>query len=227
MTADQSDKPRDARSEHFATTQWSIVLAAGDLDRQGSDEALAQLCETYWYPLYVYVRRRVDNVHEAQDLTQTFFTCLLEKQMIARADPSRGRFRAFLLIALKNFLTNEWGKAHAAKRGGGKAKLSLDFDAGESQYRIEPFHELTPEKLYERRWVLTLLDQVLETLQIELSEAGKLQYFEQFKGVLTGEATSDDYTQAAAALGITPPAASFFEIFSRTVGDLAGCMPMR
>ena len=207
MIADRSDKPGDARKQHFATTQWSIVLAAGDIDRQGSRDALAQLCETYWYPLYAYVRRRVHNVHEAQDLTQTFFSCLLEKQTIARADPSRGRFRAFLLTALKNFLTNEWDKTRAAKRGGGKAELSLDFDSGESRYQIEPSHELTPEKLYERRWVLTLLDQVLECLRIELTQAGKLQYFEQFKGALTDETTSDDYTQAAAALGITPAAA--------------------
>lgn len=207
MSADQSDFPSDARNQHFATTRWSIVLAAGDIDRQGSRDALAQLCETYWYPLYAYVRRRVHDVHEAQDLTQTFFSFLLEKQTIARADPGRGRFRAFLLTALKNFLANEWDKTRAVKRGGGKAELSLNFDSGESRYQIEPVHELTAEKLYERRWVLTILDQVLECLRYELTQAGKPQYFEQFKGALTGEATADDYTQVAAALGITPAAA--------------------
>src|SRR5258708_13882369 len=136
MSAEQSDLPRDARKQRFATTRWSIVLAAGNLDRQGSRDALAQLCETYWYPLYAYVRRRVHDVHEAQDLTQTFFSALLEKQTIARADPGRGRFRAFLLTTLKNFLTNEWDKTRAAKRGGGKAELSLDFDSGESRFQI-------------------------------------------------------------------------------------------
>jgi RNA polymerase sigma factor (sigma-70 family) len=207
MSAGQSDIPRDARKQHFATTRWSIVLAAGDVDRQGSRAALAQLCESYWYPVYAYVRRRVHDVHEAQDLTQTFFSYLLEKQTIARADPGRGRFRAFLLTALQNFLANEWDKARAAKRGGGKIELSLDFDAGESRYQIEPSHELTAERLYERRWVLTILDQVLESLRSELTQDGKPQYFEQFKGALTGEATAEGYTQAAVALGITPAAA--------------------
>jgi RNA polymerase sigma factor (sigma-70 family) len=207
MAADPFDKPHDARNQHFATTQWSVVLAAGNLDKQGSRDALAQLCEAYWYPLYAYVRRRVDNVHEAQDLTQAFFSKLLEKQMIASADRDRGRFRTFLLTALKNFLTNEWNKTLAAKRGGGKVELSLDFDSGESRYRIEPSHDLTPERLYERRWLLTLLDQVLECLRVELTEAGKPRYFEQFKVTLTDEATSDDYDRAAVALGITPAAA--------------------
>lgn len=207
MAADLSDSPRDPRKQHFATTRWSIVLAAGHADRQGSRDALAQLCEAYWYPLYAYVRRRVHDLHEAQDLTQAFFSGLLEKQTIARADPDRGRFRTFLLTALQNFLANEWDKTRAAKRGGGKARLSLNFDSGESRFQIEPAHELTAEKLYERRWVLTLLEQVLESLRGELTEAGKPQYFEQFKDALTGETTANDYTQAAAALGITSAAA--------------------
>jgi RNA polymerase sigma factor (sigma-70 family) len=207
MAADSFEKPHDARNEHFATTQWSVVLAAGNLEKPGSRDALAQLCEAYWYPLYAYVRRRVDNVHEAQDLTQAFFSKLLEQRMIASAEPDRGRFRAFLLAALKNFLINEWNKNLAAKRGGGKAELSLDFDSGESRYRIEPWHNLTPERLYERRWVLTVLDQVLECLRVELAEAGKPRYFEQFKATLTGEATSEDYDRAAVALGISPAAA--------------------
>jgi DNA-directed RNA polymerase specialized sigma24 family protein len=149
----------------------------------------------------------VGQVQEAQDLTQTFFTYLLEKQAIARADPSRGHFRAFLLTALKNFLANELDKSVAMKRGGGKVVLSLDFNSGESRYLIEPSHDLTPDKLYERRWVLTLLDQVLERLRIELTEAGKPRYFEQFKGTLTDETISDDYAQAAVVLGITSAAA--------------------
>jgi RNA polymerase sigma-70 factor (ECF subfamily) len=232
MSADQSDMPPAAGKRHFATTQWSVVLAAGDLERDEPRIAITQLCETYWYPLYAYVRRRVDNVHEAQDLTQAFFSHLLEKQVIARADRSRGRFRAFLVTALKNFIANQWKKAGAEKRGGGKAELSLDFDSGESRYQIEPSHELTAEKLYERRWVLTLLDQVLESLRIELVEAGKAEHFEQFKGALTGEATAADNQQAAEALGITPAAAKqaayrfrkrYRQLFraevARTVGD--------
>jgi RNA polymerase sigma factor (sigma-70 family) len=207
MAADPFDNKPNAPNQHFTSTQWSVVLAAGNLDKEGSRDALAQLCEAYWYPLYAYVRRRVDNVHEAQDLTQAFFSKLLEKQTIASADRDRGRFRAFLLTALKNFLTNEWKKTLASKRGSGKVELSLDFDSGESRYRIEPSHDLTPERLYERRWVLTLLDQVLESLRVELTEAGKPRYFEQLKVTLTDEATLDDYDRAAVALGITPAAA--------------------
>ena len=115
----------------FATTQWSIVLAAGKVDDREAQDALNQLCESYWYPLYAYVRRRVDNVDDAQDLTQAFFVHLLEKGAVARADRSRGRFRAFLLTAVKNFLANEWQKKHAQKRGDHRLKLSLDYDAGE------------------------------------------------------------------------------------------------
>src|SRR5689334_12192972 len=136
MSADQSYSSPGARQQHFATTRWSIVVAAGGVDRQGSRAALSQLCETYWYPVYAYVRRRVHGVHEAQDLTQMFFSFLLEKQTIAHADPRRGRFRAFLLTTLQNFLANERDKARAAKRGGGKIELSLDFDSGESRYQI-------------------------------------------------------------------------------------------
>jgi RNA polymerase sigma-70 factor (ECF subfamily) len=207
MPADHSDMSPGAGKQHFATTRWSVVLAAGDVDRPDSRTALTQLCENYWYPLYAYVRRRVDDVHAAQDLTQAFFSDLLEKRAISKADRDRGRFRAFLLTALKNFLSNQQQKARAEKRGGGRAELSLDFDAGESRYQVEPSHELTADKLYERRWVLTLLDQVLERLRHELVEAGKASDFEQFKGALTGELAADDYERAAAALEITPAAA--------------------
>jgi len=232
MSADQPNLPFGAGKRGFATTQWSVVLAAGELGRRESQIALAQLCETYWYPLYAYVRRRVGNVDEAQDLTQAFFCHLLEKRTIAQADRSRGRFRTFLVTALKNFLANQWQKARADKRGGGRIALSLDFNSGESRYQIEPSHELTPEKLYERRWVLTLLDRVLQSLRIELAEARKADHFEQLKGTLMGEAAAADYQRAAEALGITPAAAKqaayrmrkryrqlFREEVARTVAD--------
>lgn len=207
MGANHADSPLNAGKPLFATTQWSVVLAAGEHQRQGAREALTHLCETYWYPLYAYVRRRVDNVHEAQDLTQAFFSHLIEKDAIARADPDRGRFRAFLLTALKNFLSNEWNKARALQRGGGRTEFSLDFDAAESRFRIEPSHELTPEKVYERRWVMTLLDNVLETLRLELTESGRQTYFEQFKNALTGDMAAGDYDRASEVLGITPAGA--------------------
>lgn len=199
--------PPGSHSQRFATTRWSIVLAAGQAVSQESKRALESLCESYWIPVYAYVRRTVASVEGAQDLTQGFFAYLLEKDAVAKADPKRGRFRAFLLTALKNFLANERHKARAEKRGGGKAALSLDFDSGESRCQLEPSHELTPERLYERRWVLTLLDQVLYGLRIELAEAGKEPHFEKLKAALTGEMASADYEQAAEALGITAAAA--------------------
>jgi len=201
-TDKQAESPGQENS-HFATTSWSLVLAAGGR----SQEALAELCQAYWYPIYAYVRRRVPDVNEAQDLTQEFFCRLLEKEAIARAQPHRGRFRAFLLTALKNFLANEWNKARAQKRGGGKTGLSLDFGSAESLIQIEPFHELTPEKLFERRWVVALVNEVLNRLQAEFAGAGKLHHFEQLKGALTGELAADDYVRAGETLGITPAAA--------------------
>jgi RNA polymerase sigma-70 factor (ECF subfamily) len=203
----EKSDPIGSHAQRFATTRWSIVLAAGQTVSQESTRALEALCETYWLPVYAYVRRVVVRVEDAQDLTQGFFAQLLEKEAIAKADPERGRFRAFLLTALKNFLTNERLKARAEKRGGGKAALSLDFVSGESRCQIEPSHELTPERLFERRWVLTLLDLVLDYLKIELAEKGKEPHFEKFKAALTGEMASADYEQAAEALGLTAAAA--------------------
>jgi RNA polymerase sigma-70 factor (ECF subfamily) len=203
----QGSSPVAGLANRFATTQWSIVLAAGGGRAHESQQALASLCEAYWLPVYAYVRRLALSAADAQDLTQGFFTHLLETAAIAKADPQRGRFRTFLLAAAKNFLANERQKARAEKRGGGKTPLSLDFDAGESRIKIEPSHELTPEKLYERRWVLALLDQVLDSLRKELAAAGKEQYFARLKGAIVGEVAEADYEQAAGALGITTAAA--------------------
>ena len=223
--------PLDGQSR-FATTRWSIVLAAGQSVSPESRRALESLCEAYWFPVYAYARRLVVRVEDAQDLTQGFFAHLLDKDAIAKANPDRGRFRAFLLTAFKNFFANEWHKDHAEKRGGGQRALSLDFDSGESRYQIEPSHELTPEKLYERRWVLTLLDQVLDSLRSELAEAGSESAFEKLKPAIVGEMTGADYELAAATLGITTAAAKqaayrmrkrYRELFrqevARTVGD--------
>ena len=203
----EQNSPEAGYAQRFATTRWSVVLAAGQADSRESKRALESLCETYWFPIYTYVRRHAPDAHDAQDITQGFFTHLLDKEAIGKAHPNRGRFRAFLLTALQNFLMNEREKARAEKRGGGKALLSLDFDSGESRYQIEPFHELTPEKLFERRWVLTLLDQVLDSLRMELAAQGKESYFERLKGGIVGEMTSEGYELAVAALGITAAAA--------------------
>lgn len=207
MSADESQMPAAGGKRHFATTQWSVVLAAGDIAGHEGRIALAQLCETYWYPLYAYVRRRVENVHDAQDLIQAFFSHLLERRAIARADRNRGRFRSFLVTSLKNFLANEWDKARAEKRGGVKAELSLDFDSGESRYQFEPSHELTPEKLYERRWVLTLLNLVMGRLQGEYEASGRAGQFERLKGTLTGDRGRPRYAALAAEPGMSEEAA--------------------
>ncbi len=207
MRNDSSPVPPGAGDRYFATTEWSVVLAAGEPTGQHSRDALARLCEAYWYPLYAYIRRRVADASEAQDLTQAFFAHLLEKHTIGRADRNRGRFRAFLLAALKNFLANEWDKARAAKRGGRRVALSLDFDSGETRFSIEPADKRTPEMLFERRWILTLLNHVLATLRVELEEVGKGQQFEQLKDSLTGEASAEEYDRAAEALGISAAAA--------------------
>jgi DNA-directed RNA polymerase specialized sigma24 family protein len=156
--ADEQQEPAHSGSRQFATTRWSLVLAAGQRGSPQSSAALATLCENYWYPLYAYVRRRGHQADQAQDFTQAFFARLLEKNDLAAADPGRGRFRSFLLTSLKHFLANEWDRARAEKRGGGRSVLPIDFGTAEERYRAEPSHDLTPEKIFERRGALVLLE---------------------------------------------------------------------
>jgi RNA polymerase sigma-70 factor (ECF subfamily) len=184
-----------------------LVLHAGNRRDRDADAALAALCERYWYPLYAYVRRRTADVHEAQDLTQEFFARLLEKNTLGSASPERGRFRSFLLTAVKNFLANQWDRANAQKRGGGLRRLSLDLECGESRLRLEPAHDLTPERLFERQWVLTLLDLVMRRLQGEYQALGKGGQFEQLKGALTGDRDRLPYAALGVELGMSEEAA--------------------
>src|ERR1700729_3799050 len=149
---DEQQEPASSCPRQFATTRWSLVLAAGQRNSSQSSAALATLCENYWYPLYAYVRRRGRQADEAQDFTQAFFVRLLEKNDLAAADPGRGRFRSFLLTSLKHFLANEWDRNRAQKRGGSRSVLSIDFGTAEERYRAEPAHDLTPERIFERRW---------------------------------------------------------------------------
>ena len=200
-----NSKPLRTGSHSFVTTRWSLVVAASHDDSVESGQALEALCAAYWIPVYAYVCR-VANHEDARDLTQGFFTHLLEKKAIGKADPERGRFRAFLLTALKNFLANERDKQMTQKRGGGKV-LSLDFEWADSQPRLEPSTNLTPDKLFERRWVTTLISLVLETLKDELSTDGKLKQFDALKQSLTGEMSNADYERAADELRISPAAA--------------------
>ena len=184
---DRSSDSRHAGGKSFTTTHWSLVLAAGHGSRPDAATALATLCETYWYPLYYYVRRRGYRAEEAQDLTQEFFVKLLEKGYLKVADPDRGRFRSFLLASLNHFLTAEWRRRSARKRGGGRPPLSLNVRSGESRYSQEPSHDLTPEKAYERRWALLLLEQAVSKLRQEYAASGKAALFEHLAGFLSGE----------------------------------------
>lgn len=198
----------DSGGPDFATTQWSLVLRA-NRSADSSTAALQTLCARYWYPLYAYVRRRGVESHTAQDLTQEFFARLLEKNSLAAASPERGRFRAFLLTSLKNFLTNEWEKGQALKRGGGNRPISLDVnvDSAETRFRLEPIDQQTPERCFERQWALLLLELVMQRLQAEQTAAGKAQQFELLKDALAGGSDRLPFPQIAVDLNISEDAA--------------------
>jgi RNA polymerase sigma-70 factor (ECF subfamily) len=202
MPLAQSDHGNNrSGNDPFLTTHWSLVVQAADRGSPASAEALEALCQTYWLPLYHYVRRRTANIDEAHDLTQEFFARLLEKNYLAAAQPDRGRFRAFLLTAFKHFLANEWEKARAQKRGGGKQAFTLDFSTGESHHAIEPASGLTPEAAYDREWAMILLAAVIASLQEEFTRDGKQAEFGELKGFLTGEHVTESFAGAAQKLG--------------------------
>jgi RNA polymerase sigma-70 factor (ECF subfamily) len=180
-----------------------VVLAAGDPASPQAHEALATLCQTYWYPLYSYVRRQGHDPDHAQDLTQEFFARLLEKDFLGQIDRERGRFRSFLLAACKHFLANERDRARAQKRGGGRQPLSLDLRTAEDRYRLEPAHTATPDRLFERRWAITLLTEVLNQLRTEFAGTDRGPWFDRLKAFLTGEKAETSYQQTAAELGMT------------------------
>src|ERR1700691_5591508 len=169
----------------FPTTKWTLVVAAGDPQRKEARSALVFLCENYWYPLYAYLRRRGYPADQAQDLTQEFFIRLLEGRYLDRADPEKGRFRSFLLTSLKFFVADEEDRRRARKRGGGMV-VPLEFPSGEERYQREPAHGETPERIFERRWALSMLDRVVERLRNEFVHYGRAEHFEQLKLSLLG-----------------------------------------
>jgi len=193
--------PSDAG--RFATTHWSVILAASDSASAQHEPALSTLCQTYWFPLYAYLRRRGYDSHQAEDYTQGFFAGLLERKGLQRADPKYGKFRSFLLASLKNFLADEWDRASAQKRGGDKNVLSLDFDAASSHYDREPAHHLSPEKLFERSWALTVLTSAMDRLKAESAATGKQRLFDCLKVYLAAEKDAVPYRQVAAELNMT------------------------
>jgi RNA polymerase sigma-70 factor (ECF subfamily) len=203
----EPDKPSDSNLRTdpavFATTQWSVVLAAGHTSVPGAQEALEKLCRTYWFPLYVFARRQGNSPEDAQDLTQNFFSRLLEKNYLAKADPDRGKFRTFLLRSLKNFLVNEWKRAGRLKRGGGLEVLSIDADAAEDRYAAEATDESNPDAEYETRWAVTLIEQVLKALRQEFDEADKTRLFEELKGFIWGDKSTASYAEIAGQLNVS------------------------
>ncbi len=184
----------------FATTRWSLVRDARGVSPD-AEQALAALCQAYWYPLYAFVRRQGKGPHDAQDLTQEFFARLIAKDWLDAVAQEQGKFRAWLLAAMKHFLCNAWDRAHAARRGGGEVLLSIDETDAESRYLREPAAAEDAELLYDRRWALTLLERVMARLRDEFSRAGKGNQFEALKGTLTGDAPP--YAEIADALGLS------------------------
>ena len=180
----------------FPTTRWTLVVAAADPQRKDARSALVSLCEGYWYPLYAYVRRRGYPAEQAQDLTQEFFVRVLEGRYLDRADPEKGRFRSFILTSLKFFVADEEDRHRARKRGGG-VLVPLEFSSGEERYQHEPAHDETPERIFERRWALSMLDRVVERLRDEFLQHGRPEHFERLKVFLLGQSDTPYATLAS------------------------------
>jgi DNA-directed RNA polymerase specialized sigma24 family protein len=220
-TASEGAEPLPKAAGVFATTHWSVVLAAGRSEDTQATDALEQLCRAYWYPLYAHVRRRGYSPEDAQDLTQEFFARLLAKQWLSMADERRGRFRSFLLAAFDHFLAKEWVRSHSQKRGGNHPHLSFELVAAEEWYRMGVGREGNPETFYERQWALRLLDRVREQLRAELAASGKADRFELLERFLPGEECALSYAEAAAQLDL--PEGTFksdVHRFRRRYGEL-------
>ncbi len=190
----------------FPTTHWSQVARAGNLAAPEARTALAELCAAYWYPIYALVRRTGHGHADALDLTQEYFARLLEKPVLAAADRSRGRFRAFLRADCGFFLGDRRDRDQAQKRGGGRAPLSIDARDAEGRYRIEPAHDLTPDRLFDRDWALTLLTRAVDLVAAEYATSGRGPLFEKLRGALTGDSLTVPYSEIAIELGLTKSA---------------------
>ena len=194
----RSEKPQ----EYFATTRWTVVLTAGRSDTTRARTALEELCQTYWYPLYCYARRRGCSVPDAEDLTQGFFAQLLRRDSLAKVCREKGRFRAFMLAAMKHYMADEWDRATAQRRDAQRT-ISLDAEAAERRVQTEPATQMTPERLFERQWALTLLETVLQHLRREYETAGRGALFMELRFAITGERSAVPYTELATRLGMT------------------------
>jgi DNA-directed RNA polymerase specialized sigma24 family protein len=202
------DEPRaettERRAEWFTATHWSVVLMARDPASPGVAEALEKLCRAYWPPLYVYIRRQGYPPHEAQDLTQEFFARLLAKNYLAAVDREKGRFRSFLLAALNHFMADERDRARAVKRGGRSALLPLDVETAEGLYLASATDPLSPDRIFEKRWAITLLDEAFSKLREEFAAAGKGERFDRLKIFLEEGTRHGDYAALGMELGMAP-----------------------
>ncbi|UCE47191.1 MAG: sigma-70 family RNA polymerase sigma factor [Phycisphaerales bacterium] len=190
-------------TSRFATTHWSVVLAAADSASPEHEQALSRLCQTYWFPLYAYLRRRGHDRHQAEDFTQAFFVQMLDKRRLSGVSPKPGKFRSFLLTALKNFVSDEYDLARAIKRGGTQKTISLNFQIAESQYTLEPTDELSPERLFERAWALTVLEQTMNRLEDEMTNTNKKELFDSLRVYVCGEPATATYGAVAVQLNMT------------------------
>jgi RNA polymerase sigma-70 factor (ECF subfamily) len=213
-------------SSQFPATRWTLVVAAGDPRRKEARSALVSLCENYWYPLYAYLRRRGYSADQAQDLTQEFFLRVLAGRYLDRADPEKGRFRSFILTSLRFFVADEEDRHRASKRGGG-VLMPLEFSSGEERYQREPAHDETPERIFERRWALSLLDRVVERLRNEFVHHGRLEHFERLKVFLLGRSDAPyaelaremNTSEGALKLAIHRLRKRYRELFRQEVAD--------
>jgi RNA polymerase sigma factor (sigma-70 family) len=201
MSSHESDSSPAPPADVFATTRWTVVLSAGRKSSAQSDNALSELCQSYWYPLYACVRRQGHTKEDAEDLVQAFFARFLEKNYLEGISAEHGKFRAFLLACLKHFLANEWDKANRQKRGGGIQHLSLDWQDADRRYQLDPPDNASPDRAFDREWALALLARVLERLRLECQTEGKQALFEQGKSFLVGGDSEQSYADAAQALG--------------------------
>ena len=199
----QEEAAGGRRDGVFATTHWSVVLAAAQGESPQANDALERLCRSYWYPLYAYVRRTGREAEEAKDLTQEFFARFLGRNTVSLADPARGRFRTFLLTALKHFLANEWKKENRLKRGGDRQFLSLENAGGEERFAAEPSDTASAEIIYERRWATALLERVLRLLGEECAAAGRAAQFEELKASFWGAGRDATQAEIAGRLGMS------------------------
>jgi RNA polymerase sigma factor (sigma-70 family) len=189
----------------FATTSWSLVLAAGRDSSRGR-RALEDLCRAYWYPLYAFVRRQGYDADDAADLTQGYFAALLGKEFLAQVSPAAGKFRSFLIASIKHFLSNQRDRDRALKRGGGRPPIELDAASAEERYAIEPPDGLTPEKLFERRWASAVLERAMKRLRSAVERSGDARRFDRLRPYLIGEDSSAPYRDVAQELGMTESA---------------------